>query len=147
MPTQERADAVLRALAGGQALSISALETRVDIRRSQLELLLKVMAVDGSVVKVRDGWQATGKPWVHDTERYERISQARREEQQAMLGYERSRTCRMTLLTGQLDDPSTTPCGRCDVCAGPWYSVEVDQSAAVRAVQSLNRVAVSYTHL
>lgn len=142
MPTQERADAVLRALAGGQALSISALETRVDIRRSQLELLLKVMAVDGSVVKVRDGWQATGKPWVHDTERYERISQARREEQQAMLGYERSRTCRMTLLTGQLDDPSTTPCGRCDVCAGPWYSVEVDQSAAVRAVQSLNRVGV-----
>ncbi|MSS45723.1 RecQ family ATP-dependent DNA helicase [Cutibacterium sp. WCA-380-WT-3A] len=142
MPTQERADGVLRALSGGQALSVPALETRVDLRRSQLELLLKVMAVDGSVVKVKDGWQATGKQWVYDAERYERIDQARHKEQQAMLNYEHSTTCRMAYLTEQLDDPSATACGRCDVCAGTWYPTEVNQSASARATESLNRVGV-----
>ena len=43
-----KADAVLSALdeAGGP-LSVAALEARVDLRRSPLELLLKVLAVDG----------------------------------------------------------------------------------------------------
>ena len=59
-----------------------------------------------------------------------------------MLSYEHSKTCRMTFLTEQLDDPSTTPCGHCDVCAGPWYPSEVDQSASSTAVQYLNRVGV-----
>lgn len=142
MPTQERADGVLEALAGGQVLSIPALETRVNMRRSQLGLLLKIMAVDGSVTKVRDGWQATGKPWVLDTERYERIYLSRLGEQQAMLDYEHSQTCRMTFLTRQLDDPSTTPCGRCDVCAGQWYPTGVNRSAYETAIESLRRVGV-----
>ena len=66
MPTQERADTTLGALSNGQVLSVPALEARVDIKRSQLDLLLKVMAVDGAVEKVRGGWRATGKPWIHD---------------------------------------------------------------------------------
>lgn len=142
MPTQERADATLRALSNGQVLSVPALEARVDIKRSQLDLLLKVMAVDGAVEKVRGGWRATGKPWIHDTERYDRISQARRDEQQAMLTYERLDTCRMVFLTGQLDDPSPAPCGRCDVCTGPWYPTKVDPTASSSATAALDRVGV-----
>ncbi len=142
MPTQERADATLGALSNGQVLSVPALEARVDIKRSQLDLLLKVMAVDGAVEKVRGGWRATGKPWIHDTERYDRISQARRDEQQAMLTYERLDTCRMVFLTGQLDDPSPAPCGRCDVCTGPWYPTKVDPTASSSATAALERVGV-----
>ena len=142
MPTQERADTTLGALSNGQVLSVPALEARVDIKRSQLDLLLKVMAVDGAVEKVRGGWRATGKPWIHDTERYERISQARRDEQQAMLTYERLDTCRMVFLTGQLDGPSPAPCGRCDVCTGPWYPTKVDPTASSSAAAALDRVGV-----
>ena len=142
MPTQERTDTTLGALSNGQVLSVPALEARVDIKRSQLDLLLKVMAVDGAVEKVRGGWRATGKPWIHDTERYERISQARRDEQQAMLTYERLDTCRMVFLTGQLDDPSPAPCGRCDVCTGPWYPTKVDPTASSSATAALDRVGV-----
>lgn len=29
--------------------------------------------------------------------------------------------CRMVFLARQLDDETAVPCGRCDVCAGPWY--------------------------
>ena len=92
MPSQSRAEAVIGALIenGGAPLSTPALEARVDIRRSPLELLLKVLDVDGAVRRVKGGWVATGQPWVYDAERYQRIAAARVAEQQHMLEYERT---------------------------------------------------------
>ncbi|MDR1807806.1 MAG: RecQ family ATP-dependent DNA helicase, partial [Propionibacteriaceae bacterium] len=74
MPTRERAGAVLTALAeAGGPLSVPALEARVDLRRSPLELLLKVLAVDGAVDRVEGGWVSTGRPWTYDQARYDRV--------------------------------------------------------------------------
>ena len=64
MPRQEQADAVLAALAeSGEPLSTAALEAAVDVRRTRLELLLKVLDVDGAVRRVSGGWVSTGVPW------------------------------------------------------------------------------------
>lgn len=141
MPTQAKVDAVLGAL-GSTPTSVAALEAQVDIRRTPLELLLKVLDVDGAVRRVQGGWVSTGEPWVYDANRYERIAQAREAEQEAMLEYQAGRTCRMELLQRQLDDPTAAPCGRCDVCAGPWYPTSTDGEAVARATQSLDRVGV-----
>jgi ATP-dependent DNA helicase RecQ len=141
MPTQAKVDAVLGAL-GPTPTSVASLEAQVDIRRTPLELLLKVLDVDGAVQRVQGGWVSTGEPWVYDAERYERIAQAREAEQQAMLEYQAGRTCRMELLQRQLDDPTAAPCGRCDVCAGPWYPTDTDGAAVERATASLDRVGV-----
>jgi ATP-dependent DNA helicase RecQ len=35
----------------------------VDIRRTPLELLLKVLDVDSAVARVQGGWIATGRSW------------------------------------------------------------------------------------
>lgn len=143
MPTQERVDAVLRALAeAGKPLSVPALEARVDLKRSQLDLLLKVLAVDEAVTYVQGGWEATGQPWTYDHERYERIAAARVAEQEAMLTYQRGPSCRMAYLTEQLDDPHSAPCGRCDVCAEPWYPTSVTVEQATSAQATLDRVGV-----
>lgn len=129
MPAQADADAVLAELgASGSPLSTPALEARVDVKRSALELLLKVLAVEGAVDSVRGGWVSTGATWAYDAPRYENVARARREEQQAMLDYERlqpgdPQQCRMMFLARQLDDETATPCGRCDVCTAPWYPV------------------------
>ncbi|MFZ0141179.1 MAG: DEAD/DEAH box helicase, partial [Aeromicrobium sp.] len=69
MPSPNKASAVLSAL-GDEPLSTPALESRVDIRRTPLELLLKVLVVDGSVRRVKGGWVSTGQPWTYDEERY-----------------------------------------------------------------------------
>ena len=87
MPTQERAERVIAEL-GDRPISTPALEALVDIRRTPLELLLKVLDVDGAVHRVRGGWVSTGQPWTYDAERYERIAAARQVEQQYMLDYE-----------------------------------------------------------
>jgi len=117
MPTQERAERVIAEL-GDRPISTPALEALVDIRRTPLELLLKVLDVDGAVHRVRGGWVSTGRTWAYDAERYERIAAARRVEQQHMLDYESTTGCRMEFLQRTLDDDTAAPCGRCDNCAG-----------------------------
>ncbi|UAJ80301.1 RecQ family ATP-dependent DNA helicase [Leifsonia sp. ZF2019] len=141
MPSEEKAAAVLDALSH-EAQSTRALESRVDLKASTLELLLKVLDVDGAVRRVSGGWVSTGRPWVYDRERYERIAAARESEQQAMLEYERTAACRMQFLQEALDDPAAAPCGRCDNCAGAWYpdAIAADASGTVSAM--LDRVGV-----
>lgn len=145
MPAQQRADAVLHQLSTQQPLSSAKLEAAVDIRRSPLELLLKVLEVDGAVQRVRGGWLATGAPWHYDAERYANILQLRRDEQQAMLDYQRlgPGQCRMVFLATALDDNEASPCGRCDTCAEPWYPQHIDHSAVAEARTSLDRVGVT----
>ena len=143
MPTEAKATAVLTALEQhGGPLGPGALEARVDIKRTPLTLLLKVLAVDGAVEQVQGGWQVTGQPWHYDSERYDRIRRARVDEQNAMLDYQNSSRCRMQMLIEQLDDPHAEPCGRCDNCAGPWYSDHVSGEASQAATSSLQKVGV-----
>lgn len=141
MPTEEKVSALLGAL-GEQAQSTRVLESRVDLRSSTLELLLKVLDVDGAARRVPGGWIATGMPWTYDRERYERIAAARAAEQAAMIEYERTSGCRMEFLQRQLDDPDAGPCGRCDRCAGTWYPREVAAEAAQAISSELDRAGV-----
>ena len=119
MPSQHKAEAVLQALPPTAArCPPPPWRPRVDLRRTPLELLLKVLDVDGAVRRVTGGWVATGQPWVYDADRYERIGAARQAEQNAMLDYERTTGCRMEFLQRALDDDTAVPCGRCDNCTG-----------------------------
>ena len=143
MPRRPDAEAVLTAL--GQAsrpLSTAALESVVDIRRTRLELLLKVLDVDGAVSRVSGGWTATGTPWEYDAERYGRVDDARRREQQLMLDYEATTSCRMAFLQTALDDDTAQACGRCDRCAGPWYPESVPDAAREQAQARLARAGI-----
>ncbi|NHI17601.1 RecQ family ATP-dependent DNA helicase [Microbacterium excoecariae] len=143
MPDAERARRVLDALGdAGRPMSTGAIEAAVDIRRTRLELLLKVLDVDGAVRRVRGGWEATGASWAYDAERYERIAAARRAEQADMLAYERGDECRMAFLQRRLDDDTAAPCGRCDVCAGAWLGAGIDAGRVSEAARSLDRVGV-----
>jgi ATP-dependent DNA helicase RecQ len=143
MPRQEQADAVLTALAeSDRPLSTPALEAAVDIRRTRLELLLKVLDVDGAVMRVSGGWASTGKPWEYDQDRYARVAAARDREQGLMLDYERGDGCRMKFLQQALDDETAAPCGRCDRCAGPWFDAALPSAAVNVAREQLSRVGV-----
>lgn len=141
MPDRERAERVIGAL-GDAPISTPALEAMVDIRRTPLELLLKVLDVDGAVRRVQGGWVATGEPWTYDAERYERIAAERLAEQQHMLDYEQTDGCRMEFLQRTLDDDTAVPCGRCDNCAGGWFPREIGATASTQAAESLDRVGV-----
>ncbi|MBH0777169.1 RecQ family ATP-dependent DNA helicase [Nocardia bovistercoris] len=139
-PREHIVRTVLDALDFDRPLSTAALEPRVELNRSRLEMVLKVLDVDGAVHRVRGGWITTGQQWVYDGERYERLSAAREAEQQAMLDYQGTADCRMNFLRRQLDDPGLPDteapgCGRCDNCTGvrPDAGVDAASLAATRA--------------
>ena len=131
--------------AGGQPLSTAAIETRVDLSRTRLEMLLKVLDADGAVRRVRGGWIGTGADWVYDEQRHRRIAEARRSEQQAMLDYLGTTGCRLAFLRRQLDDPVSGPdtrCGRCDNCTGTVWNTVVDPGIREAADERLTRPGV-----
>jgi ATP-dependent DNA helicase RecQ len=142
-PPEDRVREVLRLLAdAGKPLSTPALESRVELSRSRLEMMLKVLDVDGAVRRVRGGWESTGRPWAYDEERYSRVAKLRGEEQQAMREYLTTSTCRMEYLRRELDDPAAEPCGRCDNCAGPVQPAAVSAEFLDTARQALRRPGV-----
>lgn len=143
MPEERSATAVIDALAGADTpLSTAALETIVDVRRTRLELLLKVLDVEGAVSHVRGGWVATGEPWAYDADRYRRVAEARQREQGLMLEFIAGKGCRMAFLQRTLDDPEPRDCGRCDACAGEWYASGVTADSVASTRTELAKVGV-----
>src|SRR5262245_42004907 len=144
-PREDQVRHTLRVLTEEGTSSTASLETWVDLGRSRLEQMLKVLDVDGAVRRVRGGWQATGEEWSYDAERYQRVAEARRREQDAMLAYLDTDRCRMWFLRDQLDDPDVTPetrCGRCDRCGGIEVSTAVSDDAVTDARERLERPGV-----
>ncbi|WP_298459715.1 ATP-dependent DNA helicase RecQ [uncultured Cellulomonas sp.] len=139
-PPEAEVRATLAALEAAGTLSTAALETRVSLRRNRLELMLKVLDVDGAVRRVRGGWESTGRPWSYDAERYHRVAETRRAEQRAMLDYVSTDGCRMAYLRRALDDPDLDAgwrCGRCDGCGGTSAGQAPDDAEVAAARERL----------
>ncbi|MFI1094977.1 RecQ family ATP-dependent DNA helicase [Streptomyces sp. NPDC020917] len=142
-PPEEQVRRTLSALGdAGRPLSVPALEAAVDLRRTRLEMMLKVLDVDGAVKRVKGGWESTGRPWDYDADRYAWVARQRKDEQEAMREYARTGACRMEFLRRQLDDEGAVPCGRCDNCAGAWLDASVSSDALTGAVKELERPGV-----
>ncbi|MEU6768285.1 RecQ family ATP-dependent DNA helicase [Streptomyces sp. NPDC046853] len=142
-PPEEQVRRTLDVLAqAGRPLSLPALEPLVELRRSRLETMLKVLDVDGAVRRVKGGWISTGMPWEYDAERYAWVAKQRQSEQQAMRDYATTPGCRMEFLRRQLDDEAAAPCGRCDNCAGARFTDAVSSGALDTARGELVRAGV-----
>ncbi|MFC7982389.1 RecQ family ATP-dependent DNA helicase [Streptomyces sp. NPDC057336] len=142
-PSEDLVRRTLDILAGAERpLSLPALEPLVELRRSRLETMLKVLDVDGAVKRVKGGWIATGQPWAYDSERYDWVARQRKAEQQAMRDYASTSECRMEFLQRQLDDEGAKPCGHCDNCAGPRFTADTSTDSLDAARVDLGRAGV-----
>ncbi|CAN3130974.1 RecQ family ATP-dependent DNA helicase [Mycobacterium sp. smrl_JER01] len=144
-PSESMVRNVIDALERDRPQSTAALEPLVDLGRSRLEMVLKVLDVDGAVRRVKGGWIATGEAWEYDEPRYRTLDEARRREQQAMLDYQTTGDCRMAFLRRQLDDPELADdarCDRCDNCAGVRHTAEVDAAVVADSRDRLMRPGV-----
>ena len=147
-PSETMVRNVIGALERDRVQSTAALEPLVDLGRTRLEMVLKVLDVDGAVRRVKGGWLGTGEPWGYDEERYRKLDEARQREQQAMLDYLDTDRCRMVFLRSQLNDPELVEgerCGRCDNCTGSRYDETVDAGAAEDTRRRLMRPGVEIT--
>ncbi|MDN4483944.1 RecQ family ATP-dependent DNA helicase [Demequina lignilytica] len=144
-PPEDTVRATLAALSPERPTTVPALEAVVDLSRSRLEAMLKVLDVDGAVRRVQGGWLATDRPWEYDAERYARVAATRVAEQRTMLEYQSATTCRMAFLRRVLDDPELDEgwaCGRCDACGGVALPEAPTAEAVSSAQAGLDRVGV-----
>ncbi len=141
MPSETLVRRTLDAL-GDEPTTIVELERSVDLRRTRLETLLKILDVDGAVRREGSGWVLTGMEWQYDHERVARVDATRAAEADAMVEYAAARTCLMQFLRHSLDDDDVEPCGRCTVCLGTPDPVDLDDAIVRAAVDHLRGVEV-----
>ncbi|HEV3472905.1 MAG TPA: RecQ family ATP-dependent DNA helicase [Actinomycetota bacterium] len=141
-PSKERAEEVVALLERtSRPLSVVRIMQHVNVRRSRLEAMLKILEVEGAVERSGGKWRRTLTRWVYDDDRVSRVTAARRDEQAAMEEYVHTDRCRMLFLREQLDDPGATECGRCDNCGDvPEFDVTPEPAAIRAATEHLRSV-------
>jgi ATP-dependent DNA helicase RecQ len=117
-----------------EPVKVGELEARLNLRRARLDAVLKVLEVEEAVERDGTGWRRTDEPWAYPRERVERVTQARRDEQQSMRDYRATTGCLMRHLRGLLDDPESVDCGICMNCVDrPLERPDADLVAAARS--------------
>jgi ATP-dependent DNA helicase RecQ len=128
-PRREVVDRVLEHLeaVGNDGAMTTELMAQVNLGRSRIEGLMKVLDVEGAVDRNGSRWIAQPQTsWTYDGERYARITELRRREQAAMAAFGTDGRCLMRALQEELDDPDPQDCGRCSVCVGPRFDGPLD---------------------
>src|SRR4051812_15121465 len=74
-PDRALVETVLDLLGASEApVTIPALQADVNLGRTRLEALLKVLDVEGAVRRDGSGWVRTGAPWAYDEQRYAEVT-------------------------------------------------------------------------
>jgi ATP-dependent DNA helicase RecQ len=141
-PDEEHVNAILAALAGADGLSERQLEQSVNLRKGQIERVLKFLSVQNPAPVLKDGprWRRTPVPYALDHDQIARLTRQREQEWQEIQAYLDSRECLMAFLARALDDPEPQPCGRCARCLGqPIVGEGFSHRLAVEASRFLRR--------
>ena len=144
-PDERIVQLILRTLLEYNGLSTRELEQRINIRRNQIDKVLKLISVENPspVNKIGSKWFRTPVQFQMDHDRIEHLTRQREIEWQEIQGYIDSDVCLMTYLRNALDDPHTSDCGRCAVCRKrPVISESVDTSLVIAAAQFLRRAEI-----
>jgi ATP-dependent DNA helicase RecQ len=142
-PPRNLAESVVDILANAeQPMTEAKIEALVDIKRTRLTALLKVLDVEGAVKRTTGGWVRTATDWVYNQERYDRVRAARTEDQQHVLQYQATQECRMAFLRRSLDDPDlhdSWVCDKCDRCTSAAVTIPSNELVALADDLSRNR--------
>jgi ATP-dependent DNA helicase RecQ len=137
--TQQILNALNEAVDG---FSVPQLEQQLNLSRGQIEKVLKLLSLEfpAPVTKQNSKWYLTPVSYHPDTEKIEKLTQIRRQEQARMLEYTKSQECLMTFLATELDDPHPTACGKCAVCLNrPLLPETCSIELVNKAIQYLRR--------
>jgi ATP-dependent DNA helicase RecQ len=116
-PPLEVMQGALSVLEKGGLLTIDDLGAELNHGRGAIEKALKLLEVDGAVQHEKRGWSRTPNRWTPEVERWQRVTQHRRDELVQMQRYVAHQGCLMEFLSRALDDPAAAPCGKCMNCS------------------------------
>jgi ATP-dependent DNA helicase RecQ len=133
-PPAEVMQKVLGAVQRSAGTTVNDLTARLNYRRGVIEKALKLLEVDGAVVRDRTLWVRTPNAWSADLLRSEQVTLNRRAELEQIKRYVDYSGCLMEFLARTLDDPSPGRCGKCMNCSGHKQRQEVPPELVHAAV-------------
>ncbi|MFN8556647.1 MAG: RecQ family ATP-dependent DNA helicase [Dehalococcoidia bacterium] len=145
MPPTAQLENVLTTIEASSGMNRTALLRKVNISAGRLDQCLKLLEVDGAIVRDGGAWFRTMNPWQFDEPRAAAVTGARRQELAEMQAFVQSTGCLMQAIARGLDDPFAAPCGHCAVCAGPILDVALDPRLVGQAIAFLRGAMVDIT--
>ena len=143
-PPAETMQQVLRELELGTGATINEFMARLNCRRGVIEKALKLLEVDGAVVREKTTYTRTPNTWTPDLLRSAEITHIRREELDQIKRYVDYNGCLMEFLARALDDPSPGHCGKCMNCSGRIKREPVPEVLVLEAVAFLRADTVNF---
>lgn len=137
-PTRQATEKVLEALSGG-GLSVPGILSQRNLGKGQVERILKLLMIDGLVVKEGPRYFRTVNPYTPERPDQARITALRRAELSRMQAYVDETGCLMAFLARELDDENPVPCGRCANCRGEFVERTASQDRVRTAITFLKR--------
>ena len=146
-PQEHWVRSILDALEANDGLTTRELEKEVNLRRRQIEKVLKLIGVDSPAPVIKDGskWLRTPVPFQMDHERIHWLTQQRKAEWEEVQSYIDHTGCLMEFLARALDDADPQPCGRCASCLGrSVVGTTFSRDAAVEAGRFLRHAEFDF---
>ena len=122
--------------------SIPQLEQQLNLSRGQINKVLKLLSLESPapVTKQASKWYTTPINYQIDTDKIEKLTKIRHQEQDRMREYMQTQQCLMSFLATELDDQNPTNCGKCAACLGKPLLPETCSFQLVnQAIQFLRR--------
>ena len=119
-PPEQWVELVLQTLDDSDGLSVFQLEERINLRRGQIEHVLKFLSVDSPSPVIKDGrnWLRTPTAYHMDHIRIRRLTEQRLREWHEVQAYIDEKGCLMQFLARALDEAQPQPCRKCASCLG-----------------------------
>ena len=140
-PTEAEVTQILTALREAKGpLKRADLQKRVNLSGGKLEDALKFLSLEypAPIQKTERGYVRNPVRWTMPSERIERLTNLRREEQREMQAYMVTRECLMQFLARALGDTAGGPCGKCANCAGAHFDSKIPVGLGEAAAAFLN---------
>jgi ATP-dependent DNA helicase RecQ len=145
-PDEENCSIVLERLRASEGgLRLGDIEALVNMRRSRIESMLKILEVEGAVYREGSTWRRSAQRWEYPATRIEDVTAGRKAEQAAMSDYVTTDSCLMEFLRRQLDDPGAERCGRCANCVGDLFTHEMSTDLVEEALAHIRRTSLDIT--
>lgn len=146
-PNRRQVQQVLAVLEQYDGLSMPMLEQKLNMRKGQIEKVLKFLSVENPAPVYKSGsqWSRTPVPYQLNEAQIERLTGMREVEWQEVQEYAATSGCLMEFLRHSLDDPHAGPCGKCANCLGnPVINPQVSQPVAIDAARFLRHAEMPF---
>lgn len=117
-PSEERVNLILDKIEEFDGLSVPELMKHLNLRKGQIEQVLKYLIVEekSPIVKIGTKWRRTAIEFEMDSEKILRLTNQRLNEWYEVEAYINTTGCLMKYLQNSLDDHNSKNCGKCANC-------------------------------